>query len=386
MTTQLESEQTEPNRVFWQGNIAIAEGAIAAGCRFFAGYPITPASEIAHWMAKRLPEVNGAFIEMEDELASIGAVVGASLAGVKAMTATSGPGMSLMMETLGYAIFTQTPMVLVDVQRAGPSTGQATKVGQGDVLQARFGSHGDYEIITITPSTVEEAYLSMGQAFNLAEEYRTPVLVLIDEHIGHVEETIELPGSMEIINRKKAKPGDKHFYSKDPDGSLVPPMPILGDGFNLSVTGSTHDTLGVRHTTGVKVHADLVWQIINKIADNREKLTQTEETLPEDAQIGIISFGSVSRSVWEAIRLAEQENIRIGHLRLITLWPFARRQVKNFVDRFDKVIVPELNTGLMIREIDRFTSDKTELIPISKVGGGDPIRPDEILEVVVKNI
>lgn len=386
MTTQLESEQTEPNRVFWQGNIAIAEGAIAAGCRFFAGYPITPASEIAHWMAKRLPEVNGAFIEMEDELASIGAVVGASLAGVKAMTATSGPGMSLMMETLGYAIFTQTPMVLVDVQRAGPSTGQATKVGQGDVLQARFGSHGNYEIITITPSTVEESYLSMGQAFNLAEEYRTPVLVLIDEHIGHVEETIELPGSMEIINRKKAKQGDKHFYGKDPDGSLVPPMPILGEGFNLSVTGSTHDTLGVRHTTGVKVHADLVWQIINKIADNREKLTQTEETLPEDAQIGIISFGSVSRSVWEAIRLAEHENIRIGHLRLITLWPFARRQVKNFVDQFDKVIVPELNTGLMIREIDRFTSDKTELIPISKVGGGDPIRPDEILEVVVKNI
>jgi len=386
LTTQPKTEREQSNRAFWQGNIAVAEGAIAAGCRFFAGYPITPASEIAHWMARRLPEVGGVFIMMEDEIASIGAVIGASLAGAKAMTATSGPGMSLMMENFGYAIFTQTPLVLVDVQRAGPSTGQATKVGQGDVMQARFGSHGNYEIIALTPSTVEETYKIMGTAFNLSEEYRSPILVLIDEHIGHVEETVEIPEEMEIINRKKAEKGDKHFYGKAQDGSLVPPMPTLGEGFNVSVTGSTHDTVGTRHTVGVKVHADLVWQIINKIDADREKLERVEETLPEDPQIGIISYGSVSRSVWEAMQMAEQDNIRIGHLRLIGLWPFPRRRVRAFTERFEKVIVPELNTGLLIREIDRFSPDSTELIPISMVGGGEPIRPEQIVEEVVKNL
>lgn len=366
--------------------MAIAEGAIAAGCRFFAAYPITPASEIAHWMATRLPEEGGAFITMEDEIASISAVIGASWAGVKAMTATSGPGFSLMMENLGYAIFTETPLVIVDVQRTGPSTGQATMASQGDVFQTRFGSHGNYEIIVLAPSTVSDAYSLVIKAFNLAEKYRTPVIFLADEHIGHLEETVEISPNVEIVHRKKAIKGQKHFFGNVQDGSLVPPMPALGEGFNVSVTGSTHDSQGIRDTRDAKVHQDLVWRIIHKIDTNREEIQMTEETLMNHSQIGIISYGSVSRSVWEMIRLAEQENIQVGHLRLITLWPFPRRTVKTFVNQFEKVIVPELNTGLLIREIDRFTSDRTELISISKIGGGTPFDPDEILEMVVKNV
>lgn len=386
MTSQLETDQSTSRRVFWEGNVAIAEGAIAAGCRFFAAYPITPASEIAHWMAKRLPEEGGAFITMEDEIASISAVIGASWAGAKAMTATSGPGFSLMMENLGYAIFTETPLVIVDVQRAGPSTGQATMVAQGDVFQARFGSHGNYEVIALAPSTVSEAYSLIIKAFNLAEEYRTPVIFLADEHIGHLEETVEISLKVEIIHRKKAIKGQKHFFGNVQDGSLIPPMPALGEGINVSVTGSTHNSQGIRDTQNAKVHQDLVWRIIQKIDTNREEIQMIEETLPDLSQIGIISYGSVSRSVWEMLRLAEQENIPVGHLRLITLWPFPRRTVKTFVNQFEKVIVPELNTGLMIREIERFTSDRTELIPVSKIGGGTPLDPEEILEVVVKNV
>lgn len=366
--------------------MAIAEGAITAGCRFFAAYPITPASEIAHWMATRLPEEGGAFITMEDEIASISAVIGASWAGVKAMTATSGPGFSLMMENLGWSIMTETPLVIVDVQRAGPSTGQATMVSQGDVFQARFGSHGNYEIIALTPSTVSEAYSLIITAFNLAEEYRTPVIFLADEHIGHLEETMEISLKVEVIHRKKANKGQKHFFGNVQDGSLVPPMPVLGEGFNVSVTGSTHDSQGIRDTRNAKVHQDLIWRIIQKIDTNREEIQMTEETLPNASKIGVISYGSVSRSVWEMMRLAKQENIQVGHLRLITLWPFPKRAVKSFVNQFEKIIVPELNTGLMIREIERFTSDRTELIPVSKIGGGEPFDPEEILEMVVKNV
>ena len=323
---------------------------------------------------------------MEDEIASISAVIGASWAGVKAMTATSGPGFSLMMENLGYAIFTETPLVLVNVQRAGPSTGQATMVAQGDVFQARFGSHGNYDIITLTPSTVAETYSLIVKAFNLAETYRTPVIFLTDEHIGHLEETVEIPPTLEIIDRKKAKKGETHFFGNVQDGSLVPPMPALGKGFNVSVTGSTHNSQGTRDTRDAKVHRDLVWRIIQKIATKREELQMTEETLPDHAQIGIVSYGSVSRSVWGMMRLAEHENIPVAHLRLITLWPFPRRPVKAFVDRYEKVIVPELNTGLMIREVDRFTSERTELIPMSKIGGGEPFSPEELLEMVVTNV
>jgi len=337
-------------------------------------------------MAKRLPEEGGAFITMEDEIASISAVIGASWAGVKAMTATSGPGFSLMMENLGYAIFTETPLVIVDVQRAGPSTGQATMVGQGDVFQARFGSHGNYEIIALAPSTVSEAYSLIIKAFNLAEKYRTPVIFLADEHIGHLEETVEISPKVEIVHRKKAKKGQKHFFGNVQNGSLIPPMPALGEGFNVSVTGSTHNSQGIRDTRNAKTHQDLVWRIIQKIDTNREEIQIIEETFPDHSQIGIISYGSVSRSVWKMIRLAEQENILVGHLRLITLWPFPRSTVKTFVNQFKKVIVPELNTGLMIREIERFTSDRTELIPMSKIGGGAPLAPEEILEVVVKNV
>jgi 2-oxoglutarate ferredoxin oxidoreductase subunit alpha len=371
-------------RKFWMGNVAIAEGAIAAGCRFFAGYPITPSTVILEYLSKRLPEIGGVCVQMEDEIASLGAVIGASWAGVKAMTATSGPGFSLMQENIGYAAMTETPCVIVDVMRVGPSTGQATLSSQGDVYQARYGSHcADYEIITLVPSTVKESYELIIHAFNLAEQYRTPVIFLSDGHISNMSETIEIPGKQQIMNRKKPTSKVETIFGTSNDSELVPPMPSLGEGYNVLVTGSTHDLLGFRETLDGDIHRKLVHRLVKKITCNKEKIVKIEQDLSDSAEIGFISYGSVSRAVWEAVELAEKENIKLAHLRLITLWPFPDKQVRLFLGGLKNVIVPEMNSGFIVREIERCTNGKVNVHSVSKIGGGEPITPSELLNLVV---
>ncbi len=289
---------------FWQGNEACAEGAIAAGCRFYAGYPITPASEIFEHMAVRLPQVGGIEVQMEDEMASLGAVIGASWAGAKAMTATSGPGFSLMQEMIGYAFMTETPCVVVDVQRAGPCTGQATKVGQGDVMQARWGIHGDYAAVALAPNSVQELFDLTVRAFNLAETYRTPVILLSDEIVSHMLESLVVPEEeqIEVVNRRKPKPGDSKFFGL-PD---VAPMPSVGEGFSVAVTGSTHDETGRRFTADQAVHQRLVKALTGKIMNNADKIIDVEAYSVDDCDVGVVSFGCTSRAVYETVELAKQ--------------------------------------------------------------------------------
>jgi 2-oxoglutarate ferredoxin oxidoreductase subunit alpha len=378
------SLEKNAKRMFWQGNIAVAEGAIAAGCRFFAGYPITPSSEILEHLSMRLPQIGGVCVQMEDEIASLGAVIGASWAGLKAMTATSGPGFSLLQENIGYAAMTETPCVVVDVMRVGPSAGQATLASQGDVYQARYGSHcADYEIITLVPSTVKECYELIIDAFNLAEQYRTPVVFLSDGHISHMSETVEISKKQPIINRKKPTNKDDPIFGAVSDDDLVPPMPALGEGYNVLVTGSTHDPYGFRDTLNGEIHRKLVRRLAEKIIRNKDKIIKTEVNMPRNSQIGVVSYGSVSRAVWRAEELAKNENINLAHLRLVTLWPFPQEAVKSFVGKLKNIIVPELNSGLIVREIERFTNGKTNVHSLSKIGGGEPITPNELLDSVV---
>jgi 2-oxoglutarate ferredoxin oxidoreductase subunit alpha len=369
---------------FWQGNEACAEAAIAAGCRFFAGYPITPSSEIAEHLSKRLPQVGGIAMQMEDELASIGAVVGASWTGTKAMTATSGPGFDLMQETIGWAFMTETPCVIVDIQRLGPSTGQATKCGQGDVMQSRWGTHGDYSAIALSPNSVQEMFELTIKAFNLAEKYRTPVILLADEIVAHMRERITVPSqkTIEIINRRKPKPGEKAFFG--PEG--VPPMPSVGEGFNVAVTGSTHNEYGIRFTADPKVHGQLVERLNNKIQKHAEEMAEVETYNIEDCQIGIISFGCTSRAIYEAVEIAEERGIKVGYVRLKTIWPFPEKIVRQLAETSEKIIVPEMNLKQIFYEVQRVANGSAEVIPLNKIGGGELITPEELSEKIQESI
>ncbi len=324
------------------GNVAAARGALAAGCRFYAGYPITPSSEIMEHMAVRLPQVGGAFIQMEDEIASISAIVGASWAGRKSMTATSGPGLSLMMEGLGYAAWTETPIVIVDVQRAGPATGQATRVGGGDVMQVRYGSHGDFHPIALSPWSVQEMYDLTIRAFNLAERYRVPAFVLADEGVGHLRETAVLDPEPEIVDRKKG-PGLPPFGSDDPAG--VPPMPCFGEGQRLLVTGSTHDEWGWRRVEQPEVHARQVERINRKITDARDDIVQVQEHFLDGADAAVVAYGFTARSAMHAVRALRGRGRRVGLLRLKTLWPFPGREVRDLAGSVKRILVPEMNRG-----------------------------------------
>jgi 2-oxoglutarate ferredoxin oxidoreductase subunit alpha len=371
------------NTYFWQGNEACAEAAIVAGCRFFAGYPITPSSELAEHLSKRLPQVGGIALQMEDELASIGAVVGASWAGAKAMTATSGPGFDLMQETIGWAFMTETPCVIVDVQRLGPSTGQATKCGQGDVMQARWGTHGDYSAIALSPNSVQEMFELTIKAFNLAEKYRTPVILLADEIVAHMREKIIVPSqkNIEIINRKKPKPDEKAFFgSKE-----IPPMPSVGEGFNLAVTGSTHNEYGIRFTADPAVHRQLIERLNGKIQNHAEEMAEAETYNISNCKIGIVSFGCTSRAIYEAVENAEKEGIKVGYVRLKTIWPFPEKPVRQLTEAAEKVIVPEMNLKQVFYEVERVASDSAKVIPLNKVGGGELITPEELLEKIEEN-
>jgi len=368
-------------RAFWQGNYAVAEGAIAAGCRFYAGYPITPSSEIFHHLSSVLPKVGGACLQMEDEIASIGAIIGASWTGAKAMTATSGPGYSLMQENIGYALMTETPCVIVNVMRAGPSTGQATLTGAGDIYQVRYGSHGsDFEVIVLCAGTVTEAYTLTIEAFNLAELYRTPVTLLLEEHTGHLKETVTIPKAPKVESRIRPKGLDEAPFGPAKDGSLVPPMPNLGEGHKLLITGSTHDEFGWRQTKNGEVHRKLVKRLAQKILVNKDKIIKLEENKPKTSEVGIISYGSGSRVVNEVIsRLPSAEQKKVANLRLISLWPFPDERIARFTSGLNHVIMPEYNSGLLAREVQRFKHQGFELHSIPQFGGGEPIKPSTIL-------
>jgi 2-oxoglutarate ferredoxin oxidoreductase subunit alpha len=373
----------EANTYFWQGNEACAQAAVTAGCRFFAGYPITPASEIAELLSEKLPKTGGIAIQMEDELASIGAVVGASWAGAKSMTATSGPGFSLMQETIGYAFMTETPCVIVDVQRLGPSTGQATKCGQGDVMQARWGTHGDYTAITLSPNSVQELFELTIKAFNLAEKYRTPVILLADETIAHMREraTIQPTENIEIINRRKPKPNEKAFFGLEE----IPPMPSVGEGYNIAVTGSTHNEYGIRYTADPKVHRQLVERLNSKIQNHAEEIAETETHNINDCQIGIVSFGCTSRAIYEAVENAKTKGLAVGYVRLKTIWPFPEKTVKELAETAEKIIVPEMNLRQIFYEVQRIADGSADVLSLNKIGGGELITPEELTEKIMES-
>jgi len=372
--------ETKPKACFLQGNEACVEAAIMAGCRFFAGYPITPATEIAELMSKKLPQVGGITIQMEDEMASIGAVMGASWSGKKAMTATSGPGFSLMQETIGWAFMTETPCVIVDAQRVGPGTGQATKCAQGDVMQARWGTHGDYAAISLCPNSVQEMFELTIRAFNLAEKYRTPVTLLTDEVIAHLRERviIPLPGSIEIINRKKPKAGDQAFFGLED----VAPMPSVGEGFNVAVTASTHDEYGVRFTADPLVHRRMVEAINNKIKKNADGIAEVESYNVDDCDVGIVAYGVTARAIYEATEEAEKRGVKVGYVRLKTLWPFPEKAMQRLAKTAEKIVVPEMNLGQIVNEVKR-VSCSSEVVPLNKIGGGELITPEEILAKIL---
>ena len=361
---------------YFSGNEASAEGAIAAGCRFYAGYPITPSSELMERMAVRLREAGGAFIQMEDEIASISAVIGASWAGAKAMTATSGPGFSLMQESIGYAAFTETPCVVIDVQRAGPCTGQATRVGSGDIMQAKWGSHGDYQVIALSPWSVQEMYDLTLRAFNLSERYRVPTLIMADEAVGHLRENMVVKEKMEVWDRKKGK-GLAPFGTEDEDG--IPPMPSFGEGERLAVTGSTHDPYGFRKTDDPEVQSRLVSRINKKISNHRSEIIETEDYFLDDSEFVLIAYGFTSRTSLYVVKSLRKEGMKIGLLRVKTLWPFPEEAVEKVGRRARKVIVPEMNLGQMAGEVRKFC--RGDVIPLHQTDG-EVIRPETILGIL----
>lgn len=354
----------EGKTFFMLGDESAAYGALFARCNFFGGYPITPASETAEAMAKELPNVNGYYIQFEDEIASLGAVIGAAWAGGKAMTATSGPGFSLMQENIGYAIMTETPCVIVDVQRSGPSTGQATKPAQGDVMQARWGTHGDHNIIALAPSSVQECFDLIIECFNLSEQYRTPVIFLMDGEIGHLREKITMPKlkDVKLVERPKAKNNTSVF-----GGELVPPIMEFGCGGFIHVTGSTHKESGMRDVETQKVHEKLIARIYKKINQNREKIVRVETKFMKDAKVAVVSYGASARPGLGAVLKARKEKKKVGFLRLITIWPFARKQISALGKKVDYILVPEMNLGQISREIERFV--ECEVISVPKIGG-----------------
>lgn len=377
-------QKIAPGTHFVSGNEACAEAAIVAGCHFYAGYPITPASEIFEHLALRLPQLGGIVVQMEDEMASLGAVIGASWAGAKAMTATSGPGFSLMQELIGYAFMTETPCVVVDVQRAGPSTGQATKVGQGDLMQARWGTHGDYASIAVAPNSVQEMFDLTIRAFNLAETYRTPVIVLGDEIVSHMHENMTTPNLKEIEVKDRRKPSreDNKFFMMEE----VAPMPPVGEGFNVAVTGSTHDETGKRFTADHTVHERLVKTLVGKIMNHRDSLVDVETLNIDKCDVGIVSFGCTSRAVYEAIELAKQKGITVGLVRPRIIWPFPEKTVNKMAQDCKAIIVPELNLGELFYEVDRVVHGAVPVIPVNKVGGGEMITPEELLDQITRSV
>jgi len=362
-----------------QGNIAVAEGAIDAGCRFYAGYPITPSSEIAEQLSKRLPTIGGKFIQMEDEISAMGAVIGASLGGVKSLTATSGPGFSLKQENIGYACITEVPVVIVNVMRGGPSTGLPTLPSQGDVMQARWGTHGDHPIIALTPSGVRESYDMTIQAFNMSEKYRVPVILLLDEIIGHVHEKVTLPDPTElnIINRKKPSVSPDEYLPYKNESTLIPEMANFGDGYRYHGTGLVHDDTGFPTNDEKKIE-QMLNRLNRKLEFYRDEIIEVEETDTEDAEVGIVAYGSSARSARQALKMARDQGLRVGMIRIKTLWPFPTEKIYNFAIKVKSILVPELNLGQIAHEVEHAVKDKVKVCRVNKIAG-DPINPEEIV-------
>ncbi len=369
---------------FITGDDACAEGGIAAGCTFFAGYPITPATEVAERMSKRLPQIGGVYVQMEDELASMAAVIGASSAGARAMTSTSGPGFSLMMENIGLAVMLEVPCVIVNIMRGGPSTGLPTLVGQQDVMQARWGSHGDYEIIALSPSSPQESFELTVDAFNLADIYRVPVIILSDEIVGHMTEKVIIPETkkIKIVHRKKPACGPENFVPFYPDEDGVPPMALAGEGYHVHVTGLTHDEYGYPVITA-DAQERLVQRLVNKIRKNEEKIVRTEDYYLDDAEVIIISYGCSARTSLDVVVTAHGKGMKVGFLRLITIWPFPETKIRGLAARKNvkAFVVAEINHGQVVYEVERCAAGEAETV-LAGFMGGRIFEPDELYKVV----
>jgi len=361
------------------GNEACAEGALAAGLKFYAGYPITPSSEVAEVLSEELPKIGGVFIQMEDEIASMGAIVGASLTGAKSMTATSGPGFSLMQETIGYAAMAEVPCVVVNVMRGGPSTGLPTLPSQGDVMQARWGTHGDHPIIALTPYTVRETFDLTVRAFNLSEQFRTPVILLMDEILGHVNEKVVLPEAHElkIVNRQKPVVTPEEYLPYEHTPSGVSAMANFGEGYRYHVTGLAHDQTGFPTNSSAEIDK-LMRRLHRKIDDHLDEIIEVEEYLLEDAEVGLFSYGSSARSSRHAVRMAREAGIKAGLLRPMTLWPFPEREIVKHTAQVKTWIVAEMNLGQIAHEVEWAVRGRVPVTKITRVDG-DPISPLDIL-------
>jgi len=368
--------------LFVQGNEACALGALAAGCTFFAGYPITPSTEIAEVMSRKLPEIGGHFIQMEDEIAAVGAIIGASWAGQKVVTATSGPGISLMQENIGYAVMTETPIVIINMQRGSPSTGQPTRSAQADMMQTRWGSHGDYETITLAPSSVQECFDYTIKAFNLAEKYRCPVFVMADEIVGHMREKITIPEKVEIIPRQMPEKTDNYLPFDAPENGTTP-MPSFGQGYNIHVTGLTHDKRGYPSTDDEETHTQLVTRLCDKILKNTNEITSIETEFLDDAETIVLSYGIPSRSALTAVKQARQKGIKVGYIKLGVVWPFAEEELIELTKNAKRIIVPELNLGQIYLEVDRVLGKYAKVELLSKIGGALHT-PTEILDKIME--
>ena len=372
-------KKMEPGAKLVQGNEACAEGAIAAGCRFFAGYPITPSSEIPERLSIYLPQVDGVYIQMEDEIASMGAIIGASLAGAKSMTATSGPGFSLMQENLGYACIAEVPCVVVNVMRGGPSTGLPTYPAQGDVMQARWGTHGDHPIIALCPSSVMECFTLTIQAFNYSEKYRTPVILLMDEVVGHMREKVVFPepGQYEIVDRVKPSVPPEWYLPYEDTSFGVPPMGIFGEGYRYHVTGLIHDIRGFPTLRQDEIEPFLL-RLFRKISTHFDDIQMVESFQIDDADLVLIAYGCVARSAHRAMVEARAQGLKVGLMRLITLWPFPRRFVEPLTKAKKTLLVPEMNMGQISREVKRVNQGMTTVLTLNKIDG-TIIHPKEIL-------
>lgn len=365
-----------------QGNQACAVGALAAGVTFFAGYPITPSTEIAEILAEMLPKFGGKFIQMEDEIASMGAVLGASLTGAKAITATSGPGFSLKQELIGYAAMAEIPCVIVNVQRLGPSTGKPTSPAQGDVMQARWGSHGDRGVIALSPTSVRECFDITVKAFNFAERFRMPVVLLLDEVIGHMRERVELPesGEIEVIDRKRPYGPPEEYHAFKPDADGVPPMADFGEGYYYHVTGLVHNYDGLP-ASGSAITTESIDRLHSKIERARKEITIYHEDFTADADVLVIAYGGTTRAAIAAVKEARAQGVKAGLLSLVTIWPFPGDVVAQAAAKVKKVIVPELNYGQLVGEIERYVP-RDKVVSVTRYDG-ELFRPEEILNPIV---
>ncbi|MBI2305009.1 MAG: 2-oxoacid:acceptor oxidoreductase subunit alpha [Chloroflexi bacterium] len=364
------------------GNEAVAEGALAAGLGFYAGYPITPSSEIAEILSERLPQRGGVFLQMEDEISSLAAVIGASVGGAKAATATSGPGFSLMQENIGFAVATEVPCVIISVMRAGPSTGQPTSPSQGDVMQARWGTHGDHPIIVLTASSVAECFRVTVTAFNLAERYRTPVILLLDEVVGHLRERVEMPPleAVTVVERARPTMPPEWYFPYDENEGDVPALAPFGEGYRFHITGLFHDRAGFP-TLRLDEIQPWVERVFRKINTHLEDILRWEEEGTGDAEIVLVSYGGSARAARHAMKVARGQGKAVGFLKLITLWPFPEAAVRRLAGEVKKMVVVEMNRGQMLLEVERVVAGRSQVVGVNRADG-ELVHPNDILKAL----